>query len=469
MADQNSSKFCQIKEANIFSVEGEKTAVTKAISAFVYFEDINQPFVSAIAAVIDSGQNFIGTLPIQGGEKFQIIFEDVLEEQYTYNFYIHKVSGRKFTDKQQQYILGLISEEAIFNEGVRISEPLEGFPDEIVKKILEDYLETDKPIFTESCKYKVKFFPEGRKAHTIIEQLAPKAVPKSSEVNGSESNKRDSTSIGKTSLPTNTKAASGTAGYLFFENRDGFHFKSVDYYYSDGSDSFGGEDIVETYESKLTLNPANKENRTTILQYTFTSEIDIFDQMRRGVFSTYMVFYNFATGAYEEYTYNLSDSFENQAHLGSQEKLGKIQKELSTRPTRIISSILDHETWYSGEDSGSNEAKDGGNSSNEFPDYQKQYMAQAFSRYYMMDNHKLEITIPGNLELKVGDKIKVLLPNMSSGAARKDKKYDEENSGTYLISKLGHNIDVINSQVESQIELIRDTYGMKEYVSNVKS
>ena len=469
MADKTSVKFCEIKEAYIYSVDGEKTTVTNSIAGFAYFEDINKPFVSAVAIIADSGQNFIGTLPIQGGEKFEIKFEDVLQEQYTYEFVIHKVTGRKFTDKQQQYILGLISPEAVINEGVRISEVLEGSPDQIVKKILEEYLETDKAVFTETCKYKIKFFPDGKKAHVVIEQIAPKAVPQSSEVNGSEANKGESSTSGKSSLPKNTKKASGSAGYLFFENRDGFHFKSVDYYYSDGSDSFGGEGPVETYEVRITSEPNSDENRTSISSYNFTGEIDLFDQMRRGVYSTYMVYYNFSTGSYEEYTYNYADSFSNQAHLGSQEKLGKIQKQLSENPTRIVSAILDHETWFSGEGSGSNEEKDGGDGSNPFPDYQKQYMAQAFARYYMMDNQKLEITIPGNLELKVGDKIKVMLPNMVTGEERKNQKYDEENSGTYLISKIGHNIDIINSSAESQIELIRDTYGMKEYTSNVKS
>lgn len=469
MADKTSVKFCEIKEAFIYSVDDEKTTVTNAIAGFAYFEDINQPFVTAVAYVSDSGNNFIGTLPIQGGEKFEIKFLDALEEEYTYEFVIHSVSGRKFTDKQQQYLLGLISPEAVINEGIRISEPLEGLPDEIVQKILKEYLETEKQIFTEACKYQVKFFPQGKKAHVIIEQLAPKSVPQSSQSNGSESNKGDTSGTGRTSLPSDTKAASGSAGYLFFENRDGFHYKSVDYYYSDGDDSFGGDQSVETYEVKITDNPNSPENRNTISQYTFTGEIDLFDKMRRGVYSTYMVYYNYSTGSYEEYTYNLADSFESQAHLGSQEKLGKVQKQLAEKPTRIISAIIDHETWYNEEGSGSNEEKDGGDGNNTFPDYQKQYMAQAFSRYHMMDNQKLEITIPGNLELKVGDKIKVMLPNMSSGEERKNKKYDEENSGTYLISKLGHNIDTLNSSVESQIELIRDTYGMKEYTSNVKS
>ena len=86
-----------------------------------------------------------------------------------------------------------------------------------------------------------------------------------------------------------------------------------------------------------------------------------------------------------------------------------------------------------------------------------------------MSNQKLQIKVPGNVELKAGDKIKVLLPNMGTEEVRQDKQYDEENSGTYLISAVGHNIDLINSQGITMLMLIRDTSGMKEYSSNVKS
>ena len=86
-----------------------------------------------------------------------------------------------------------------------------------------------------------------------------------------------------------------------------------------------------------------------------------------------------------------------------------------------------------------------------------------------MENQKLEVTIPGNMDLKVGDKIKILLPNMSSETVREKEKLDRENSGTYLISALSHNNVFLNSSTcTTQLELIRDIYGMKDYSSNVK-
>ena len=48
------------------------------------------------------------------------------------------------------------------------------------------------------------------------------------------------------------------------------------------------------------------------------------------------------------------------AHLGSQEKLGATQEELSINPTRVMTVLVDHETWYNEETPGSPEEKDNG-------------------------------------------------------------------------------------------------------------
>lgn len=468
MSAESKTTFVSIKKALLYDVNGKSYEFTKAIASFIYFEDLDNIFVTATAYVVDSGVNFIGTLPIQGGEKLEITVADIIEEEYTYTLYVYKVYNRRFDNKQQHYNLALISREALYNEGVRISEVLSDHPDKLVGKILTEFLKKDdsKQFFSETCKYKVNFFPEGKKAHAIINYLCSKAVPQSSDPGTSESRSQGSSgTTAVSSLPSNTKKMTGTAGFLFFENRDGYHFKSIDYYFSDGSDSFGGEEPVQTYTYKPAI---DIPDRFIIEEYGFANELDIIDQMRSGVFSTYMVFYNFSTGYYEEYTYNLADSFEGMAHLGSQSKLGKIQTSLSERPTRIISKILDHETWNSKEESGSPEERDGGKAATPFPDFQKYSIAQSFSRKYLMRNHVLEIVIPINLKLKIGDKIKVMLPNMSAQEFRKDEQFDEENSGNYLISKVGHNMNLLNSEGKTKLELIRDTYGMKEFTSNVK-
>jgi len=464
MANKN-VKSIEVKEVFIYDVDGGKHDLTKAATGFFYYESIFKPFASAVVNIADSGNNFIGTLPIQGGERVTVKIMDVEENQYEYDLHVWKIYNRTFTKTLQTYNLALISKEALYNEGARVTQILNGTPDKIVKDILTDYLNTEKDIDVETCKYQVQFFPNGKKAHAIIQSLAPKAVPNTSSAAKGSASK--TTTGGKSGLSGDTKTSSGTAGYLFFENRDGFHFRSIDYYYSTGDDNFKGVQEVATYTVKPNM---DNPSRYVIENYGFTSEIDIINQMRSGTYASHLVAYNYSTGFYEEYRFNLQENYEGMAHLGSQSKLGKVHQDIASNPSRVMSVLVDHETWHSEETPGSNEERDNddGNGS-DYPDYQKHWVAQSIARRYFMENQKLEIEIPGNMELSVGDKVKVMLPNMAAQSTRATEAYDKENSGTYLISALSHNSFFLNnSTCTTKLELIRDIYGMKDYTSNVK-
>jgi hypothetical protein len=79
-----------------------------------------------------------------------------------------------------------------------------------------------------------------------------------------------------------------------------------------------------------------------------------------------------------------------------------------------------------------------------------------------MKNQILNITIPINLELRAGDKIRVRLPNQSVSSEREKQLYDEKNSGVYLINKISYEVLRDNSKgliAVSNVELIRDNLG----------
>jgi len=464
MANDSTTSSIELIKALIYDIKGNATDITKAITGFFYYESIKNPFVTAVANIVDSGNNLIGTLPIQGGEQVYVEVKDFAGETFDYNLHVWKVYNRSFTKSLQTYNLALISKEALYNEGVRLTEILKGTPDTIVEKILKEYLNTDKEVNKETCKYHVQFYPNGKKAHSIIQSIAQKAVSNTSSKVSESASK--TTTGGKTGLSGDTKTSSGTAGYLFFENKDGFNFNSVDYYYSTGDDNFKGKAEVATYEAK----PTKPGDRYVIQEYQYTNELDILDQMRNGTFASQLVMYNWSTGYYEEYRYNLQENYNNMAHLGSQSKLGSMQSELSTNPSRVMSLVIDHETWHDDETPGSTDERDNPNGNgSSFPDYQKHWLGQSIARHYFMENQKMEIQVPGNMNLKVGDKIKVMLPNMAAEKTRETEKYDTENSGTYLISALSHNNTFLNSSsCTTRLELIRDIYGMKDGTSNVK-
>ena len=66
------------------------------------------------------------------------------------------------------------------------------------------------------------------------------------------------------------------------------------------------------------------DQRFLISGAKFTSEIDIATSLRKGKYSSLMIFFNISTGQYEEYTYQIKDSYDNMAHLGYHDSFAKI-------------------------------------------------------------------------------------------------------------------------------------------------
>jgi hypothetical protein len=123
--EQEQSRSANIKKCVIYSADGEKNFDIKSlVGAFNYNESIMSPFIAGSLVVADSG-GLYNDLPIQGFEKVVIEIQDVLQKgPTTYTLYVWKVSNRIVQDKKQVYTLGLISREALINEGTRVQTPL---------------------------------------------------------------------------------------------------------------------------------------------------------------------------------------------------------------------------------------------------------------------------------------------------------------------------------------------------------
>lgn len=465
-----------LKTAKISSVKGDKTLdITDLVYRFDYFENISMPTVSAKLTLVDSGANLIASLPIQGFEKIELSIEASDEETYNYNMRVYKIDSRFSGDRFQTYSLGLISEEALLNEGVRVAKTLKDKPDKIVKDLLQKYLKTQKDVITDPAVYNIVFNPGKKSPFGIIDSIKLKSVPQGGNVNPKTSKNKNKFDVGgnKTDVTSSVPPVSnsdytktqGTSGYMFFENRNGYVFKSIDSLCS--VDKYNGTPPVAVYTQEN--NDVGGPPTRKILDIDFVEEIDIMSKLRLGAFSSLICFYNYSTGKYEEHVYSLADSYDIMGHSGSQKGLPYGQKELSKYPTRIMSALLDHETWYNGTEIASPEKEDGATgSTTNFPDFQKYYMSQSIARVNSLINQTVKITVTGNPSLVVGDKIEIRIPNQIPSANRKEQPYDPEHSGVYLISEVNHAFIPKKKLTTTYLTLIRDSYGSPTSASKVQ-
>ena len=451
MENNNSAFSYKLTKLDLIDNSSKTWNLIPGAQAITYYESITDPYVSANIRILDSGESVINK--IVGGEEVHMSVAGPDETEYHYILMVYMVGDRSVSNKIQTYNIGLISAEALTNESMKISKTLKGRPDIIAKEILEDekIINTEKDFFGTPCQNNTKIHPNGKSPFQVINSLC----------NGSVSSTNSNVDGNTSSSATNTdKEVGGSAGYVFFENRKGYHFKSIDSL-CDTKGQFGGGGKVRSFVDSLN----DGINEDSIINVNFESEINLIHALRLGTYSSQLQTYDISSGKFEVYTYNLSKEWDNQSHLGSQTKLNPMQEKLSSHPTRILSTIVDHEKYYTGTDTADPDDPDYKNDNN-FWDYSKHHIAQNISRNFMLNTQGLRIDVPGNIDLCVGEIINVILPSSVSEDQKLDEPVDESNSGFYLIHSLSRFFDQRTQEVTTVLKLKRDSFGAQQLQEN---
>tara|TARA_R100000278_G_scaffold114974_1_gene93690 strand:+ start:463 stop:1914 length:1452 start_codon:yes stop_codon:yes gene_type:complete len=479
MENFQSTKDFKFSGVELTPVNGsDPLNITGLVSKVTYVESIYMPFVSATMVIVDSVGVLQG-LPIQGMEKVKFsVKTNIREEEFEYNFRIWKVANRYAQQNKQVYTLALVSEEAIVNETIRVNQRLQGNPESIVLKLLQEelYISTTKPINSEGSLFEVSYLPTRERPFDIIAKLIHKCVSPKAKWNTDNTSEPDKVEI-TSSTDKKAKEIRGSGGFLFWENYRGYNFFAVDSMCADvGSDLESDKYNVQEwgpYVERGVNASDDGDNRFTIESSIFSSDLDLMNGLRRGQYGSRIVFFNHSTGEYDEYDYVLEKTYDNMAHLGGQKSLNTLtstQKNLSKTPSKLMSIVLDHETWYNDPGIANPEDEKAENPS-AFSDRQKFYAAQSTARYRLLALQQCQIVVPGNALICAGDRIDIRLINKapSSELVESVDQEDKESSGLYLIAEATHSYDKTqstNGAFTTTLKLTRDSYGMKDEVSN---
>lgn len=405
--------------------------ITNLVTHFYHMEDIMSPAFEGRMVIVDNSLSLISRMPIQGNEKVTVEVEDTFNETYTYTYRVWTVANRVSADRKQIYTLGLISEEGLMNEKITLEMQESGNISSMVDKIVSENFDTEV-VNNEKTKNWAKLIPKRQSPFSLIRSLQTKAVPSTSK------NKK------------------GTAGFLFWQTRDGFNFRSFDGLILDN------EDIPEGDWFYYAMGKTEEPTSNAIQEVAYVSEIDLMKKLREGSYSSRACYFNINTGKYKESVYKLDQVWEQMEHLGSQTQLPKGSVERASLPTRVMSSLVSNEFWYSG---GNSAAAD---QTNQLKDYQGIYLQQAIARTGLMFNQHLKISLTGHLEIQAGDCIEVRMPSQEhEGLKTKEGSWDPEHSGTFLVKRVTHQCHIAGDQAYSVLELIRDSYGIKNKESKV--
>jgi hypothetical protein len=417
-------------ELTIYSADGKKSVdLSSSVLTLDYYEDLLSPCVTA-SMVIASNYSIFNSLPIRGGEKVVINLsvstgEFVLTGDYA--MYVYKVGNLIADGIKETFALHLCSREGLSNETSRVREHYKKATiDQHVKDILDKILQTKKykSENIEKTANSYSFIGTLKKPFHILTWLGPKGVP--------------STSSGGSG--TSGSTAKGVTGFMFYENKDGFNFRSIETLVSSTKSQVGSanQENIPNYTYTKVVEGGSPKNNFTVLNYNMEKNTDLMASLRAGLYSNITYTFDLYENKFDRYTYKVSE--EVQSKLGSESVIAP--EGFSSSPTRILYRTIDSGTL----DPSNKNATSGRDAAD---------MAKSFARYNLLFTQSLNMTVPCNINLKVGSIINVDFQNVDSSQSGQSAK---QQSGRYLIKELRHHFE--GGQVVTALKLIRDSYGI---------
>lgn len=426
----------KIKEFVIESLDGTKSIdALGCISSVKYYEDLFSPSIF-ISMVLVNTDGLLSSLPVRGGERVRLkIDQAATGESISINetknpYYVYKVYGSTSQSTREVFIIELAPSELFVNETSRVFRRYpdkEGAVEKIsdsVDKILKDVLKTSKKRDIEPSMNSYSFFGNSKKPFSVLTWLCPKAIPQAGKSSGNY----------------------GTAGFLFYENKNGYNFKSVDFLVSGlKSNSGDRKNYEQYYYTENVSGPASgNENYKILTIPTFEKNVNIFENLRIGMYSSVNYFYDINTRIPSVYKYKLSESYDIMKHASKSTERPKIPEGLENSPSRLMVKMID------------NYAMDKLSPTGTSKDLKEKYQSQSVARYNLAFSQALNITVPLNLKLAVGDVIELNIGKIT----KEEKQRDDKKSGLYLIKELAHSFE--DNQGYTGLKLVRDSYGTQQ-------
>ena len=390
-----------------------------------YFESIDDPNISVeIKDVVDVDQ-FVSKLGLIGGESLALKVKftqegDTENKDFEitsdHKLILNKISNVITTSTKQLATLEFITQETLIDETARLSKRFEGNIIDMVRDILKKDkkgIKTTKKFntqprslnpFKDRSFNKYTFVGNMKRPFDTIQWLAPKAATDDED-----------------------------CGFLFFENYDGYNFRSIKTMieskpikkYTRVDSTLYGEDSLNIVEARL--------NQTT----------DLGMNLRVGTYANKTIYINLETAEKTVLDYKISEN-------PGIKNPPKLPGDLDQHPSRLMLRLIDPGAMQKGSKKDQEERE---------ADLAK-YQNKSYSRVNLLNSYSMQVMVPFSADLRVGSTIELKFPYKTDDRNTKKGKSDfTDLSGIYLIRTLMHKIG--DNQAQTHMRIVRDTFSAK--------
>jgi hypothetical protein len=378
-----------------------------------YYESIDSPTISMNLTFIDVDQ-VISRKGISGGEYIDVTiqvdgFDDFKLTQKKHNLILNSVRNIITETNKQVATLEFVSAESYINETARVNKKFTGNVSQTVFELLigdKKGIQTSKNLDKHDATNSYSFVGNLKRPFDTVQWLCPKS-----------------------------QSSTKNFGFLFYENFDGYHFKSIEKLLEQ-EPSFTYTQTDKPYDDKV--------GTFKILQNRVVQTNDIGMNLRMGMYANRTIYVDIINGTKEIVDFKASD------FSPLLKKPPKILSGLEDKPTRLMLRVNDMAAAQ----------KDSKKKDQQPASELAVYQNKSYIRNNLLFSQSIKISTPLNPDLRVGQMIEIKLPFKKGDGDKETDSYgnDKTNdaSGKYLISGLRQLIG--GGKSESQLTLIRDVF-----------
>lgn len=405
---------CQILQAN-----GEGLDILSLVEKVTLFEDIFSPFVSGELVLRDT-YDIPNALGRSTRDLLRLEIQTPgMDEKISGYYILYKMTDRQLaSDRSQLYTYHFASEELIYDVQRQIAKTYKGTGDTIISSILESKLGSAK---------KFQFDKPANSLHYVSNYWSPVKNIRYIIENSTEG---------------------GNASYVFFENREGFNFKSLTkmvdqpevMQYFVASDFIAEPDTTNPNSIRFGAVARNPNiDYQIIREIRVDSSFDYLDFLAKGGARTKLVTHDLTTKKYEETNFVLTSDGHK---LLNQNRFLEDTVISNTEPILMTASKA-----Y-----GANGAGDKTNT---------RFLQKRISQMAQFQGFRMEIDVFGRSDYTVGKKVYLEINQTRKIGVEEtqDEFLDKNYSGFYIVSKLAHHIG--RKEHMTTIELIKDSTLLK--------
>jgi hypothetical protein len=420
ISSQRAARFAgdvSIDKVKIISRNGLGQDVSGQVIAIQLFEDIFSPFMTG-SLILRESLDLINLFPFAGEETLELeVSTPSLENgNIKSKFYIYKLTDRELLgEKSVVYQLHFISQEAIVDMNKKVSRVFGDKPEAIIDYLIKDDingLQSKKTLVTTPSSKTIKFISNFWSPSKVIQYTT----------NGAVSN-------------------DDSPSYLFFENRDGFNFVTLENLYTN---KVYQEFTYDKYTRDNTPMGGDAKNVGQDYRRIDTISIplgfDYIDRIKSGLFASKMISYDLTKKQYNVKPFNMFDHFVGSKHL-NEHNIASSKSIFRTNSTFI--NYPRANSTFSGFGDATN-----------YRNEQKR-----LSLLKAAEANKIQIVVPGRCDYTAGQKVNVKLYKVEPLSNPGEDNLDKMFSGNYIVAAVNHYIN--RERHECNMELIKDSLMMK--------